>query len=195
MTIFSPSVVSLFSPALCYQLVQGLSIADYQSDESNNQNTLTTSIAACMTNVPATAIQNLQASSYSTVALTAESTAAIAISYVVHATLAGATYASLSAQLSQSISSGYFNSVLRTTAVTNSAVYLINATSNAVTTTEIVGSDDDACSDCLGTGAIVGIAVGVGVAFCGLVAVCLWFTVYRKGRAGVTRDDIKLPLV
>ena len=114
-------------------------------------------------------------------------TSAVSISYTVTTTTQMST-SSLEAQLSDSVNSGNFNTLMQSYATVNGATGLETATSEPVTFT--TNSDDDDDND-LSEGAIVGIAIG-GAAGLALIGAGVYYFCVRKNKSLLSQPNVEL---
>lgn len=116
-------------------------------------------------------------------------TSAVSISYTVTTTTQMST-SSLEAQLSDSVNSGNFNTLMQSYATVNGATGLETATSEPVTFT--TNTDDDSSSDNdLSEGAIVGIAIG-GAAGLALIGAGVYYFCVRKDKSLLSQPNVEL---
>lgn len=173
------------------QTINGVSIDEYNEDPEAYDETLTESIADTMDGVESDDILDLQviAGSSSDRRLTGDEHRrlqdSIEASYIVEVRDADQSYESLSSQLSDAVTSGQFNTILQTNAAANGATGLEDATSDSVTTTNLLADNGnnkkkDDSDDGLSDGAIAGIVIGVlaGVIIIGLIA---YFVINKSG--------------
>ena len=188
----------------CFQGINGISLATYDSDPTLYAYTLSQAIAATMIGVDASAVQNLDATDSSTYTaitditlsflpalpyhnqqqeqrhggLRSLATSAILIEYNV-ATVSIYSSEDLQSQFLVSIDNGDFDTYLQSYATANSATGLGNATTGYIYVIgEAIYFDDD-FNDDLSVGAIVGISIG-GVVFLALVATALYCFCCRR---------------
>lgn len=147
------------------QTLTGVTYAEWTADEVNNENTVKTTIAACMDGVTTSDIHDFTASSTNVrrgliVHLRQLQGNAVQLDYTVSTTSQN-TATQLFDQLQTRVSNGDFTIILQQNANGNSATYLLNADSSAIE--EVVGDDDDTPvnnDSRLSPGAIAAIVVG-----------------------------------
>ena len=115
-------------------------------------------------------------------------TSAVSISYTVTTTTQMST-SSLEAQLSDSVNSGNFNTLMQSYATVNGATGLETATSEPVTFT--TNSDDDSSDNDLSDGAIAGIAIG-GAAGLALIGAGVYYFGVRKDKSLLSQPNVEL---
>ncbi len=175
-------------------MVNGLSISQYTSDLSDNQQALSVTIAECMDGVSPENIINLVAvgATPSVVAsqLRAErrvlsSSDAISISYQVQTNEPGLSYSTLSSQLSSAVSLGTFTQLLQSNAGFYGAGDMSSATSTSVATVnESPSSGSSSGSGGLSGGAIAGIVIALLAVILGGAA--YWFLVVKANKTPET---------
>lgn len=143
------------------QTLSGVSITEWDADETNNENTVKTTIAACMDGITTSDIQDFLASApdssksgftFHLRALAAGDSILLTYRVVTNSKL---TASQLFDQLSNKVNNGDFTIILQQFATGNTATYLLNAESDEVIEVEEVDNDSR-----LSGGAIAAIIVG-----------------------------------
>jgi hypothetical protein len=171
-------------------VINGISLNTYNADEPTNKMTLQQAIAGSMMGVLYTEIINFKATSASTSSATAAlhslrqhlrlhaltDSNAIQISYTVSTSSVLSTQ-QLEAQLSDSVSTGNFNTLMQAYATAVGATALETATSDSITIT----TDNHSSSDKLTTAELVGVIVGSVACVAILIALACCLLRPKKG--------------
>jgi hypothetical protein len=154
------------------QQIDGIDLTTYNQDPTTNENVLKISIAECMTGVSSDNIQSwsvagtrrrLMGTSGAEVDITmhiSTSASFITATYVVSVTNSILNYNELSAQLTQAIKSGDFNTILTEEAKQYGATSLETASSSSISTQNLLTNSSSGSSG-LSAGAIAGIVIAV----------------------------------
>lgn len=180
----------MFSSSV-FKVINGVSVDTYNGNLAAYQMTLQQAVASSMTGVAYNEVVNMVATSApapsSRTALShlrafnllrPLSGDAIQVTYTVSTTSA-LSQAQLEAQLSDSVSTGNFNTLMHAYAATNGAVALETATSSSITITSADDGSDN--SKKLSTAELVGVIVGSAVGFLLLAGLAYYFCARKKG--------------
>ena len=178
-------IISLFFP-LEFQVINGISLSTYNSKAAYPK-TIAQAIASSMIGVAYTDVINMVATSTSSSSVVtllspaslrkaaeSSSTSAISLTYTVN-TVSTMSTSALESQLTNSVNSGNFNTLMQSYAVGNDATGLEDATSDSV---QITAADSSSSGNDLSTGEIAGIVVGCVVGLALVIAVAYYF-LYR----------------
>lgn len=165
------------------QTINGITLDTYNSDVATYMLTLQQAIASSMIGVAYTDVQNLVATSATSSAMLKSfhlrvlSSGAIQITYTV-STNSNMDASALESQLTNSVNTGTFNTLMSSYATANGATGLEDATSGPVT---ITPTDDGGSSNGLSTGELAGIIIGSVVGFALLCGLVYYFMMPKKG--------------
>lgn len=168
------------------QTLSGVSITEWDSDKTNNENTVKTTIAACMDGVTTSDIQQFLASSSGSNKLGFNfHLRALAVGDSILLTYRVVTNSKLTAsqlfdQLFNKVDNGDFTIILQQNAAGNTATYLMNASSDGDDLVEVEEVDNDSR---LSGGAIAAIIVG-SIFGAALVLLALYLMIVGTGSSG-----------
>jgi hypothetical protein len=183
------------------QIINNIALNEFDTDVSLYTATLKDVIAACMDGVSPEEIIDMVVEDVTSSAVaasllrgadvTVQSSSSIRVTYTVTVTVTDdGTYGTLSSELVDAVNSGEFNDYLDEYGNSTGAVYLVGATSNSVTITNINVNDDSSDGSGLSGGAIAGIVIGV-LAFLALLGAVGYYQFQRKH----VRSDLKAALI
>ncbi|KAJ1418991.1 hypothetical protein B484DRAFT_481555 [Ochromonadaceae sp. CCMP2298] len=165
------------------QLINGVSMSDYESNRALYNLTLSETIASTMSGVSSQDVRNLDLTPpilASTIRLRMLAGDSVTATYDVSVRGANLNYDDLTSQLSEAVNDGTFDLLLTQYATANNATSLVAATSDSITTTDTSPYDSGKSdSNVLHDDAIAGIVVGTLVG-CLLLGLLAWFACRPK---------------